>query len=456
MTPQARNLKGFDCTRKRFRVPGLVPCGTATKAGAVGRHEPPAVTTCALRGLALRGGRPPYQGDFRPLDKGARGENRYFRTTYGNFNKNLFMIKIPQKNDKFAARNLRLLEIDYEILRLIYEHRFLNTELIWHLIKSTALEKRYLKAKAGKDGKERPSSYGFSLKALYKHLQRLYETKYLNRLYLTDLPIGGSYGAPRAVYGLGVKSAPVIAEIAGTTIQHVRNIVEANRLKSPFLRHALEIARFRATLELACRLSRDKIRPIFWEQGLGLRDYSEGKNEYSEIERFPVNPDAFFGIQVRGKGNASYFLEMDRGTMPIISKKDRPDIRKKTFGYMYYRKSGKYREKYYYGILPNGEPSGLHINQQDDAYIEQNEFLQPIKGFSVLFVVPGTLYKDKSVSGRIENILSTFPFFGKSFASTSLFWLTTQEAYDIENPESILGNIWITPNPDKPAQSLIE
>jgi hypothetical protein len=235
-------------------------------------------------------------------------------------------------------------------------------------------------------------------------------------------------------------------------------MIDANRVKSLFLRHALEIARFRATLELACQSSGDRLRLIFWEQGMSLRDHAVGDNESGGTERFPVNPDAFFGIQVRGKGNASYFLEMDRGTMPVISKKDRPDIRKKVFGYMHYRRSGKYRTKYYYGFLPNGQPSGLYINPPDNenTSLQQNEFLQPIKGFSVLFVVPGTLHKNKNVSGRIENILSAFPFFGKSFASTSLFWLTTPESYDIENPESIMGNIWITPNPEKPMQRLIE
>lgn len=125
---------------------------------------------------------------------------------------------------------------------------------------------------------------------------------------------------------------------------------------------------------------------------------------------------------------------------------------------MHYRKSGKYQKKYYYSLLPNGQASGLHINLPDDenAAIQNNEFLHPVKGFSVLFVIPGTLLKNKFASGRIGNILGAFPFFGRSFASTSLFWLTTPEAYDIENPESILGNIWIAPNPEKPMQSLVD
>lgn len=358
---------------------------------------------------------------------------------------------------KKASRSFILAEVDYRILQLVYEHRFLNTELLWHLLKSQVEEEKP-EFILGRDGKKRPAQYGFGSKALYKHLLRLSDAKFLSRQQLTDLPIGGSHGAPRAVYGLGVKSASVVAERAGTTIQHIKNIVEANRVKSPFLRHALEIARFRAALELACQNSGNRLKLIFWEQGLGLRDHAIGENESGGAERFPVNPDAFFGLHVRDKGSASYFLEMDRGTMPVISNKNRPDIRKKVFGYMHYRKSGKYQMKYYYSFLPNRQPSGLYINppNDEDNAVQQNDFLQPIKSFNVLFVVPGTLYKNKNMSGRIENILSAFPFFGKNIASTSLFWLTTPESYDIENPESVLSDIWITPNPDKPMQSLIE
>jgi hypothetical protein len=357
---------------------------------------------------------------------------------------------------KKAARGFVLRETDYRILQLIYEHRFLNTELLWHLLKSKA-EDEEPEYKPGKDGKKRPARYGFGMKALYKHLLRLSQERYLHRKPLTDLPIGGSHGAARAVYSLGIKSASVVAERNGTTIQHIRNIVDSNRVGSPFMRHALEIARFKATLELACRRSDGNIRLIFWEQGQGLRDYAEGKNEYGVIERFPVNPDAYFGILNKYRGRTTYFLEMDRGTMPIISKKERPDIRKKVFGYMYYRKSEKYQKKYYYSFLPNGEVSGLYINDNGDQNFRTvpSEYLDHVKGFSVLLVVPGIIHKNKIVTGRIENILSAFPLFGKGFASTSLFWLTTPEMYNLENPDSILGRIWITPNPDKPAQSLI-
>lgn len=351
----------------------------------------------------------------------------------------------------------RLSEVDYRIIQLVYEHRFLDTEILSYLLKSGDADNapEYI---VGKDGKKRPARYGFGMKALYKHLLRLSELKYLNRQPLIDIPIGGSHGSPRTAYGLGIKSAPIISEHTGTPIQQIKAIIDANRVKSLFLRHAIDIARFRATLELACKDSAGRVRLIFWEQGIGLRDYSVGENESGDTERFPVNPDAYFGIHVRGKGNASYFLEMDRGTMPVISKKDRPDIRKKVFGFMYYRKSDQFRNKYFYGFLPNGRPSGLFINRNEGeaASTADNDLLQPIKGFSVLFVIPGILQKNKFMSGRIANVLSAFPIFGKDIASTSLFWLTTPDAYEIENPESIFGNIWITPNPKKPMKSLIE
>jgi hypothetical protein len=361
---------------------------------------------------------------------------------------------IPKK----ASRILRLADVDYRILQLVYEHRFLDTELLWYLLKSGDTEERPEYA-LGKDGKKRPARYGFGLKALYKHLLKLSGAKYLHPEPMIDVPIGGNRGKPRTAYSLDIKGAPIIAEQTGLPIQRIRRIVDANRVRPLFLRHELEIARFRATLELACKNSGKGIRLIFWEQGSGLRDEVVGDNESGVKERFPVNPDAMFGIHIENKGTATYFLEMDRGTMHIVSKTNRSDIRKKIFGYMRYREAKDvYQQKYYYIYLPNGDPSTIYINPRpkDNPPFRERSNIRPIRGFNALFVTPGTLHRNKFVTGRIKDILSVFPLFGDDLASTSLFWLTTLGMYNIENPESILENIWITPNPNKPMRNLIE
>lgn len=344
---------------------------------------------------------------------------------------------------------------DRTIIRLIYEHRFLNLNLIWHLLKTDNPENKDYKI--GQDGKKRPTKYGFGEKALYKRLQQLFHGRYLERHLITDEPVGRGYGSPKSIYGLGLKSAPIIAEIAGVSPQEVRNIVLSNKVKSPFLRHAIEIATFRVALELACQATDGRVRVLFWEQGQRLQDSVFGKNEKNREERFSVFPDAFFGIEVEGKGKAHYFLEVDRGTMPIIATKNRSDIRKKIFGYYYYRKSGKCATRYAYRSLPDGNISGLCFfaeAKQRNEYMHDN--LEPIRGFRVLFLVPGNIDRDGKPSGRMANIISAFPSLGRQFSSTSLFWFSNIQTYNPEFPEKVLEPTWVTPKPEGGLQSLIE
>ena len=351
---------------------------------------------------------------------------------------------------KFVIR-----EREREIMKLIYEHRFLNTNLIWYLLKTEKLENQDYKV--GKDGKKRPTNYGFGEKALYKRLQQLFHGRYLERHLITDEPVGRGYGSPKAIYGLGLKSAPIIAEIAGISPQEVRNIVLSNKVKSPFLRHAIEIATFRATLELACQATDGRIKVLFWEQGQKLQDSVFGKNEKNKEERFSVFPDAFFGLNVAGKGKAHYFLEVDRGTMPIIASKNRSDIRKKIFGYHYYKYKGRCAKRYAYRPLPDGGVSGLCFMaqaKQNGEYLHDR--LEPIQGFRVLFLIPGKITDDNNPTGRIANIISKIPNFGRQFSSTSLYWFSNIERYNPESPKTIFQPVWFTSKPEIGLQSLIE
>jgi len=344
---------------------------------------------------------------------------------------------------------------DRAILSLIFQHRFLDTSLLWHLLKAN--EPKTPVYRVGKDGKKRPTRYGFGEKALYKRLQQLFHERYLDRHLITDEPIGRGYGSPRAIYGLGPSSATVISELAGITAQEVRNIVLSNKVKSHFLRHAIGIATFKVTLELACQDTDGRIRVLFWEQGQRLQDWVLGKNEKNKEERFSVFPDAFFGLEVAGKGKAHYFLEVDRGTMPIIASRNRSDIRKKILGYYYYRKTGKCATRYAYRNLPDGDVSDLCFiaeARQRDENLNRN--LEPIRGFRVLFLVQGKIDKEGKPSGRMANIISAFPNFGRQFSSTSLFWFSNIDSFNPELPDSALGSNWVTPKPEGKLQSLIE
>jgi len=344
---------------------------------------------------------------------------------------------------------------DSKILQLVYEHRFLDTEILWYLLKGEPVDN--VEYKIGKDGKRRPTHYGFGQKALYKRLQILTESKHLNRHYASDQPIGRGHGVPRAIYGLGIASASILTEIVGISTQEVRKIVDSNRVKSLFLRHALEVARFRALLELACRKSENRIHLLFWEQGQILQDWVSGEDEHGDERSFSIYPDAFFALEVEGKGRAHYFLEIDRGTMPITATGNRSDIRKKVFAYYLYRKHKKYSRRYRYRTQPDGTIVGLDIttNGRDRASLKQARF-EPIRSFRVLFVAPGTSKAVLSMKGRIANIISAFPTFGKQFATTTLFWFSSFDLFSFEHPEIIFNRVWLTPNPEKQHRSLIE
>jgi len=344
---------------------------------------------------------------------------------------------------------------DLEILKLVYKHRFLDTQLLLHLLHTTASGSS-VEYRTGSDGKKRPSRYGFGEKALYKRLLVLVRSGHLDRKKLYDEPFGEGMSSPRAVYGLGSKSAGVLSQAIGASPAEIKDMVQANKVKTPFLRHALETARFRVILELACQRSDGRIRLTFWEQGNDLSDSIAGLDEQGYEERYPVRPDAFFGLSVSGRGRSHFFLEWDRGTMPIVASGDRSDIRKKILGYWHYRKSGKYKKRYFVSDRADAEVSGLYINRPDRNSIPQLTVLEPIVGYTVLFIAPGRVEESGVVSGRLANILTALAGLKKIHAGTSLFWFSSPDRFSLSEPESVFHRAWITGNPDLGLQSLIE
>ncbi len=353
------------------------------------------------------------------------------------------------KRDKSAFPNFTIQERDREIVHLVFEHRFLDTELIWHLLQKD--EQSETEYRPGRNGKARPVSYGFGRKALYKRLQALYHTSYLDRRFPADQPIGRGYDGPRAIYSIGSASSKLLAETAGVTPREIQRIVQANKVQDAFMRHALEVARFRVILGLACRQSEGQVRLIFWEQGLHLRDYVVGLNDEHEEKRFSVYPDAFFGLEVAGKGKANYFLELDRGTEPIVSTKQRTEIRNKLIGYRFYRKRERISKRYAYASTPDGTATGLRILDRNEQVDDNNR----LRGFSVLFVTNGAATAKGSATGRIGNILSVLPGLGRFYANNSLYWFTSVDTMSLDEPESIFRNIWILPKPGVSPVSIV-
>ena len=352
--------------------------------------------------------------------------------------------------DKGAFPDLVLRDRDYKILRLVYDHRFLSGELLWHLLQSDG-ESSVVSYTVGSDGKKRPKKYGFGRQALSKRLKQLFNARFLERHYITDQPMGRGYGAPGAIYGLGPACPKILQERLDIPTEVTRRIIDGNKVKSPFLRHALEVATFRATLELACERNSENVKLLFWEQGDSIRDFVIGVNEKGDDERIPVHADAFFGLEVTGAGRTHFFLEIDRGTEPIASSKQRTDIRRKLIGYRLYRKSKKFPKRYAYRQLPNGQIVGIDVCAN-----QSTEGRKMITGFQVLFVTPGVIKPDKKLSGRIASIFAEFAALGKFYVTNSLFWFTPPERIAITKPDRIFSKCWITPSPQNDLMSMVE
>jgi hypothetical protein len=358
---------------------------------------------------------------------------------------------LPNRN---AHSGFKVRDRDIRVLQLLYQFRFLDTELLWRL---TSERKSGLTYSLGEDGKRRPNKYGFGKKALYRRLQSLYHQGFVSRHYATDEPIGRGYGGPRAIYGLGAKSASLLSAALAVPADDIRDIVEANQVKSPFLRHALLIAQFRVILTLACEASDGRVRLAYWTQGQQLRDSVFGVDEHSEEQKFTVYPDAVFGLEVIGKGRANFFFELDRGTMPLIARGSRSDLRKKVLGYWHYRKTRQFAERYHYLLDAAGSVSGVSVLPQGRRWnrnsLDESALL---KGFTVLIVTPGMVSPDGSVSGRVANVTGMINSLGPRFSTSTLFWVSGIEQFNLEEPESVFSRLWITPNPTAGLQSLIE
>jgi hypothetical protein len=328
----------------------------------------------------------------------------------------------------------------------------LTLELLWHLLQPDD-QNHSIGHAVGADGKKRPKRYGFGQQALSKRLRQLFHAGYVERHYPTNQPMGRGDGAPRAIYGLGARSAATLEERAGVPAHEIRRVVERNHVTSPFLRHSVEVARFRVTLELACRQRQDAVRLLFWEQGESLRDYVEFTDHWNQQQRLPVYPDAFFGLELPNGKRKHYFLEIDMGTEPIASRTPRSDIRSKLIAYCVYRKSKRFRRRYSYCRLPDGTIIGLNIRKGKERPLLGE--LDAIGGFQVLFVTPGMLGPGRAASGRIANILSELPKQGQFRIAESLFWFTVPSAYNIAHPESLFQSCWVVPKQKLGLQNLI-
>jgi DNA-binding Lrp family transcriptional regulator len=202
------------------------------------------------------------------------------------------MSRLPRFKRVASVAPIQLTERDHDILRLVHRHRFLRSHQIFALI-------------------------GGSAQNLSRRLQRLFHHGYLERP-RAQLQYYERSGSQTIAYGLGNKSGSLLKINPASWGEKNRAI---GRM---YLAHALLVSDVMVTLELACRqhgirlLHKDELElpveaPLHWR--VKIRDGT----------RLGVIPDRVSALEYADQNGQVqriyYFLEADRGTMPVVREK---------------------------------------------------------------------------------------------------------------------------------------
>lgn len=206
-------------------------------------------------------------------------------------------LRLPRFKRTAAVAPMQLTKRDRQILRLVHRHRFLRSSQIVALI-------------------------GESSQPLLRRLQLLYHHSYLERP-RAQIDYYHQGGSRHIVYGLGNKGAAVLKQELGLFF-HILRWGEKNRsVGRIFLEHALLVSDVMVSMELACQKA-GAIR-LLTESELFSGDRQPFRWTVSLSGRkLGVIPDRVFALEFSDQSGkperAFFFLEADRGTMPIIRK----------------------------------------------------------------------------------------------------------------------------------------
>lgn len=195
---------------------------------------------------------------------------------------------------------MQLTERDREIIRLVHRHRFLRSPQIVALVNDSSQQ-------------------------LLRRLQLLYHHGYLERP-RSQIDYYHKGGSRHMVYGLGSKSVSFLKQELGVAFRDIRWGEKNRSVRRIFLEHALLVSDVMVAVELACRES-GRIRLVYGEElslpdGIGLKLPSFRWNViFGSRLKLGVIPDRVFaldfGVQSVKENRAFFFLEADRGTMPV-------------------------------------------------------------------------------------------------------------------------------------------
>jgi len=190
---------------------------------------------------------------------------------------------------------------DYEITRLVHRHRFLSSAHIKALTENASQQ-------------------------LLRRLQLLYHHGYLERP-RAQIDYYHEGGSRHIVYGLGDKGAALLGRHIGAPARRTRSGEKNRAVGRIFLEHALLVSEVMVALELACRkagqirLLTEEDLPLYRDPGLPRQPFRWNVPVESNLG-IGIAPDRAFALEYPGEAGdrerAFFFLEADRGTMPVI------------------------------------------------------------------------------------------------------------------------------------------
>jgi len=205
--------------------------------------------------------------------------------------------RLPRFKRAAVVVPIKLTERDGEIIRLVHRNRFLRSSHIVSLI-------------------------GGSPQQLLRRLKLLYHHGFLERprAQLDYYHQGGSH---HMVYGLGNKGASLLKRENGVTARPLPWSEKNRSVSRLYIEHALLVSDFMVALELGCRKT-SGVR-LLTGDGRTCRPHPfKWRVQVNGRLKLGVVPDLVFALDAsnqHGSINRSFFfLEVDRGTMPVIRK----------------------------------------------------------------------------------------------------------------------------------------
>jgi Replication-relaxation len=204
--------------------------------------------------------------------------------------------------DEAEALPLRLTTRDIDIVRHVARHRFLRSDHIERLVGDTS--------------------------RIPRRLQALFKAGYLDRP-KAQLIYYAKAGSERMAYGLGQKGARLLSEIDGSDAGKLNWTHKNREVGQAFVHHTLMVADTMVGFEIAARLAKN-IKLIDEQQILSeapsktqamLSPHKVTAKVRYENRDYTLSlvPDTVLALEI-GDERINFYLEADRGTMPVIRK----------------------------------------------------------------------------------------------------------------------------------------